>query len=109
MAESKYVQDRTGTGQIGSYEERWDNPGVLPPGASFYWRMQPPMTNVTRLPDVPGSAKLNSISPAPRLEPMKDPFSDTILGAIDYQSEERPSTHLNIRDNHHWTLSLIHI
>lgn len=98
---SKYELDAEGTGALGSYTSTWES--ILPPGASFYWRMQPPRATASAL---HVENKKSLVSPAPRLQPISDPFTTEINQAVS-RSVERPSTHINVRDDHHWTESPI--
>lgn len=72
--------------------------GESPAGVSHYWTMQPP-TRVQFSEGAGGSELAGGHGPAPDLAPITS--TDTSKsGAID-----GPSTHVNIRDNHHWTES----
>lgn len=106
---SKYYQvDDGGMGALGQYTEKWDD--VLPKGTTFYWRMQPPKTSVKKISPVPGKKltgmqTANQITPPPRLEPIKDPYDGTAVDRSIGDAPAFPSTHVNVRDEHHWTES----
>ena len=72
--------------------------GESPTGVSHYWTMQPP----SRVQFSEGAGKsevAGGHGPAPKLSPITSTDTSN-SGAID-----GPSTHVNIRDNHHWTES----
>ena len=105
-------------GSLGSYNEnpkQWAD--VLPKGSTFYWRMQPPKSKVRHvsMADVgkegqagqpKGIVTTNQLTPPPRLEPINDPYDGTTVDrAMSSEAATTPSTHINVRDEHHWTES----
>jgi hypothetical protein len=81
--------------------------GLLPPGATFYWQLLPPMkTGMAAMTELSQAKALqNSFGPAPRLSPLdwkgnQDPNNF-------HNSGVKKATHVNIRDTHHWTESPI--
>ena len=72
--------------------------GESPAGVSHYWTMQPP-TRVQFSKGAEGTELAGGHGPAPDLAPITSSGGEG-NGAID-----GPSTHVNIRDNHHWTES----
>ena len=72
---------------------------LMPGGAKFYWKMLPPKKGGG------GGAvgKMGGFGPAPRLSPASESVDAT---AGEHMSQTTgPSTHINIRDTHHWTES----
>lgn len=74
-----------------------DNSDQTPASVSHYWQMDPP-SRVEFTNTVGATAILGGHGPAPRLNPV------TWAGKSS-SSEMLPSTHINIRDSHHWTES----
>ena len=73
---------------------------ILPAAASFYWKMLPPKKGS-------GGGKVGregGFGPAPRLSPVSE-TSDPAAGQHISDNSPGPSTHINIRDTHHWTES----
>lgn len=124
MSEKKFTTASSG-GILGEVTEDWNI--VLPPGATFYWRMKPPKSKVQHVTtsmtsdnkvDTEATTKsldaeylkgrmatTNQLTPPPRLEPMNYPYMTAgNVGAIEAESVN-PSTHVNIKDEHHWTES----
>lgn len=76
---------------------------LIPAGAKFYWKMLPPKKGSSGGGQV---GKIAGFGPAPRLSPASE-ANDPTTG--DHMNETTgPSTHVNIRDVHHWTESPTH-
>jgi len=76
---------------------------LIPAGAKFYWKMLPPKKG-SGSGGQPG--KMAGYGPAPRLSPASE-SNDPTVG--DHMNDTTgPSTHVNIRDVHHWTESPTH-
>lgn len=76
---------------------------LIPPNASFYWKMLPPKKGGGSGGEI---GKKSGFGPAPRLSPAsesKDPTTGDHM-----EDTPGPSTHINIRDVHHWTESPTH-
>lgn len=75
---------------------------IIPSGAKFYWKMQPPKQGNS-------GGEIGAVAgfgPAPRLTPAMT-SNDPQTG--DHMNDTPgPSTHINIRDTHHWTESPTH-
>ena len=96
---------------------------LMPPGATFYWLMKPPNAEIPGT-NIAGNedSSMNYWGPAPTLCPMTQAGKDAYnamhtysmqgpgaggnpLGSSSYNQVKRPSTHINVRDKHHWTES----
>lgn len=78
----------------------WDN--ITPASASFYWKMRPPLKGSVNGGQI---GKMAGYGPAPRLSPANESTDPTTGDHMDEQAS--PSTHVNVRDKHHWTESPI--
>lgn len=85
------------TGSVGA---EWDD--ITPASASFYWKMRPPLKGSVNGGNI---GKMAGYGPAPRLSPANESTDPTTGDHMDEQSG--PSTHINVRDKHHWTESPI--
>lgn len=73
---------------------------LMPAAAKFYWKMLPPKKGGASGGEVGSMA---GFGPAPRLSPASESIDPT---AGDHMNQTSgPSTHINIRDEHHWTES----
>lgn len=123
---SKKFTRATSGGILGEVTEDWNL--VLPPGATFYWRMKPPKSKVKHVNMEKGGAgdvdqkktevaldreflqgrmaTTNQLTPPPRLEPMNHAYmTGGNSMAVADSIQINPSTHVNIKDEHHWTES----
>jgi len=86
-------------------DENWK--GVIPPNVRFYWKMLPPKRSVFG--GYTGAAsdlkRQSGYGPAPRLSPITSAGSSP--EDIFASTQNGPSTHINVRDEHHWTESPI--
>jgi hypothetical protein len=73
---------------------------LIPAGAKFYWKMLPPKKGSAAGGDV---GKMAGFGPAPRLSPVSESVDASTGEWMNMTSG--PSTHINIRDVHHWTES----
>lgn len=72
----------------------------MPQGARLYWKMDPPLRlGISEHNGIASEVKrMSGYGPAPRLEPVTRRDTNTT-------SEDFPSVHINVRDEHHWTES----
>ena len=76
---------------------------IMPKSAKFYWKMLPPKRGGGTGGKV---GRMAGFGPAPRLSPASE-SNDPSTG--DHMNDTTgPSTHVNIRDEHHWTESPTH-
>ena len=73
---------------------------LIPAGAKFYWKMLPPKKGSASGGEI---GKMAGFGPAPRLSPVSESVDASTGEWMNMTSG--PSTHINIRDVHHWTES----
>ena len=73
---------------------------LIPAGAKFYWKMLPPKKGSASGGEI---GKMAGFGPAPRLSPVSENVDASTGEWMNMTSG--PSTHINIRDVHHWTES----
>ena len=73
---------------------------LIPAGAKFYWKMLPPKKGQSAGGEI---GKMAGFGPAPRLSPVSESVDASTGEWMNMTSG--PSTHINIRDVHHWTES----
>lgn len=74
---------------------------ILPKSATFYWKMTNPAKSPTLVQSGGEIGKAAGYGPAPKLSPATSSHN----GNEHTQTNTGPSTHINIRDTHHWTES----
>lgn len=72
------------------------------PGETHYWKFMPPKKGNVGGEGVGAVRAFSGFGPAPRLAPNGNVDDDP---QINNPITNRPATHINVRDNHHWTES----
>ena len=84
-------------------EESWGD--SVPSSAQFYWKMLPPKRSMFK--EYQGAAsdykRKSGFGPAPRLSPITAAGGNP--SKLNTNAATGPSTHVNVRDLHHWTES----
>lgn len=77
-----------------------DTSGATSKRETHYWQFMPPKKGKSINENTAAVRRASGFGPAPRLAPMNNP-DDT------QSTDSVPTTHVNVRDNHHWTESPI--
>lgn len=75
---------------------------IAGPGESFYWKFMPPKKGNVGGEGVGAVRAFSGFGPAPRISPNNSPESNP---DFNHSKGARPATHINVRDEHHWTES----
>ena len=90
-------------GAQGPQDPQQEHRGLVQPTTKFYWKMLPPKKGNYDGTSQGSLRNSTGFGPAPRLAPQDE--SPNVANIDD--STIKPSTHVNVRDDHHWTESPI--
>lgn len=90
-------------GAQGPQDPQQEHRGLVQPTTKFYWKMLPPKKGNYDGTSQGSLRNSTGFGPAPRLAPQDE--SPNVANIDD--NTIKPSTHVNVRDDHHWTESPI--